>query len=68
MKLNNLFSLENKVVIIFGGNGYLGSNFNEALLKYGAKVYSCDIKNIRFSYKKRKKSRCFNKHYYNENK
>jgi len=44
MKLNNLFSLTNKVVVIFGGNGYLGSNFNEALLEAGSNIYCCDIK------------------------
>lgn len=44
MSLNRMFSLTNKVVVIFGGNGYLGSNFNEALLEAGSKIYCCDIK------------------------
>ena len=43
MNLNNLFSLKNKVALIFGGNGYLGKQFSYALLEYGAKLYCCDI-------------------------
>jgi NAD(P)-dependent dehydrogenase (short-subunit alcohol dehydrogenase family) len=40
-----LFNLQNKVAVIFGGNGYLGRQFCSALLQYKAKVYSCDITN-----------------------
>lgn len=40
---NNIFSLNNKVALVFGGNGYLGKEFCKSLLEYGAKVYCCDI-------------------------
>lgn len=39
----NLFNLEGKVAVIFGGNGVLGCQFCKAMLEYGARVYSCDI-------------------------
>jgi NAD(P)-dependent dehydrogenase (short-subunit alcohol dehydrogenase family) len=40
----DLFSVDGKVALVFGGNGYLGKNFCEALLEYGAKkVYGCDV-------------------------
>lgn len=38
-----MFSLKNKVVVLFGGNGYLGKHFCEALLNHGAILYCCDI-------------------------
>lgn len=38
-----LFNLQNKVAVVFGGNGVLGLQFCKALLKYGARVISCDI-------------------------
>lgn len=41
--MKDIFNLDNKVAIVFGGNGYLGKQFCESLLEYGAKVYSCDI-------------------------
>ncbi len=41
-----MFSLENKIVVLFGGNGYLGYHFNRILLEYGAKVYTCDRSDI----------------------
>lgn len=41
--MKDIFRLDNKIAIVFGGNGYLGKNFCGALLKYGAKVYSVDI-------------------------
>lgn len=41
--MRDLFNLDNKVAIVFGGNGYLGKQFCKSLLEYGAKVYSCDI-------------------------
>lgn len=39
----DLFNLNNKVAVVFGGSGYLGKEFCKALLEYGAKVYCCDI-------------------------
>lgn len=41
--MRDLFNLDNKVAIVFGGNGYLGKQFCKSLLEYGAKLYSCDI-------------------------
>ncbi|MHA2246022.1 MAG: SDR family oxidoreductase [Candidatus Hodarchaeales archaeon] len=41
--MRTLFDLDNKVVIIFGGNGYLGQHLCRAIVEYGAKVYCCDI-------------------------
>ena len=38
-----MFSLENKVVVLFGGNGYLGKHFCQTLLKNGCVLYNCDI-------------------------
>lgn len=38
-----MFRLENKVVVLIGGNGYLGKRFSKALLEYGANLYSCDL-------------------------
>lgn len=38
-----MFNLENKVVVLFGGNGYLGKYFCQALLENGSILYSCDI-------------------------
>lgn len=31
------------MVVIFGGNGYLGKHFCEAILNYGGILYSCDL-------------------------
>ncbi len=39
-----MFSLEDKIVVIFGGNGILGKYFCKSLLEAGAIVYCCDIK------------------------
>lgn len=39
MELENLFSLNDKIVLITGGAGHLGSAMTEAFLAYGAKVY-----------------------------
>jgi NAD(P)-dependent dehydrogenase (short-subunit alcohol dehydrogenase family) len=39
----DMFNLENKVALVFGGNGYLGKQFCKSLLEYGAKVYSLDV-------------------------
>ncbi|QOD62085.1 SDR family oxidoreductase [Polaribacter haliotis] len=37
--MNNLFNLENKVVIVTGGYGYLGVGIVKSLLSFGAIVY-----------------------------
>lgn len=39
-----MFSLNGKVTIVFGGNGYLGTELCRTLLKYEATVYCVDIK------------------------
>jgi len=41
--MRDIFNLNGKIVVIFGGNGYLGKEFCKALLEFGATVYSCDI-------------------------
>ena len=38
----DIFSMKNKVVIIFGGTGNLGLNFSKTLSYAGAKVYLLD--------------------------
>ncbi len=43
MYLKTMFSLEDKVIVVFGGNGHLGREFCKAVLEFGAKLYSCDI-------------------------
>lgn len=39
----DLFRLDGKTAVIFGGNGVLGRQFCKTLLEYGAKVYCCDL-------------------------
>jgi len=41
--MRDLFNLDDKIAVVFGGNGYLGKQFCKSLLEYGAKVYSCDM-------------------------
>lgn len=43
MKEKDLFSLENKIIVLFGGNGLLGRQFSDVLLDFGATVISCDL-------------------------
>ena len=38
MDYRNMFSLENKIVIITGGAGHLGSAMSKALVDFGAQV------------------------------
>jgi NAD(P)-dependent dehydrogenase (short-subunit alcohol dehydrogenase family) len=38
-----MFNLDNKIVVLFGGNGYLGKRFCQTLLENGAILYNCDI-------------------------
>ena len=53
MKNKNLFSLKNKKIIIFGGNGKLGQNFLKTFLSYNAKkIIVADIKNNKKKIKK----------------
>ncbi len=37
-----MFSLKNKVVVLFGGNGYLGKHFCRTILENNAILYNCD--------------------------
>ena len=39
----NIFNIEDKTAVVFGGNGFLGQQFCKTLLEFGAIVYSCDI-------------------------
>ena len=41
--MRNLYDLDGKVAVVFGGNGYLGKQFCRVLAEYGAATYSCDI-------------------------
>jgi NAD(P)-dependent dehydrogenase (short-subunit alcohol dehydrogenase family) len=41
----NLFDLSEKVTVLFGGSGILGTQFAKALSDHGAIVISCDLKN-----------------------
>lgn len=52
----DMFNLNKKVAVVFGGNGYLGKYFCKSLKNYGAKVYSCDL-NINESKKKKTTSK-----------
>lgn len=38
-----MFRLDGKVVVLIGGNGYLGRNFSKAILEYGGILHSCDV-------------------------
>jgi NAD(P)-dependent dehydrogenase (short-subunit alcohol dehydrogenase family) len=38
-----MFNLKGKIIVLFGGNGYLGKHFCKALLENGAVLYNCDI-------------------------
>jgi len=40
---SDLFSLKNKVCVLFGGNGILGTEFNQALIAQSGTVVSCDL-------------------------
>lgn len=42
--LNDLFSMQNKTVVIFGGSGKLGQEFAKTLNYNGGKIYILDIK------------------------
>ncbi len=48
-----MHKLENKIIVLFGGNGRLGKSFTKALLKEGAIVYSCDIKDFEKEFQKK---------------
>ena len=64
------FDLENKNILITGGNGFLGSQISEELLNEKANVYIIDInnpkkktsaKNFNIFQIKKNKNWCFNK-------
>ena len=42
MSLKDMFSLEDKIIVMFGGNGHLGRQFCKVILDSGGKLYSCD--------------------------
>ncbi len=42
--MENMFRLDNKVVVLFGATGYLGAVLTDYLVRYGAKLYACDIR------------------------
>lgn len=39
-----MFSIKDKVLILFGGNGYLGKEFCNVILEQGGILYNCDVK------------------------
>jgi len=44
-KAPNIFDIENKVVVITGGAGILGSRIARGMAQFGARIALCDIKN-----------------------
>jgi len=58
-----MFRLDNKVVVLIGGNGYLGRNFTKVILEYGGIVYSCDKDNTEYEDVKKIKEKYPNKFY-----
>ena len=38
-----MFNLKNKVIVVTGAGGFLGSNFCETLMSFGADVVAIDI-------------------------
>lgn len=44
--MKNLFDLEGKIVLLFGGSGILGKEFTKALVDHHAQVVSCDINDL----------------------
>ncbi len=46
--MQNLFSLENKAVVVFGGAGYLGKAVTRAILAHGGKVVVADANETAF--------------------
>ncbi|MFA5240436.1 MAG: SDR family NAD(P)-dependent oxidoreductase, partial [Phycisphaerae bacterium] len=43
MKYNSIFDLKNKVAVVVGGAGLIGSEIAKGLSDFGAKVYIADI-------------------------
>ncbi len=41
--MDNIFSIKNKVIVVFGGGGFLGKVLCQFMSDYGAIIYSCDI-------------------------
>jgi len=63
--MSDMFSLDNKVIVLVGGNGYLGRNFSKAILEFGGILYILDInttENEQVIALKKKYSRNFNMH------
>ena len=44
-----MFSLANKVVVLIGGNGYLGRQFSRAILEFGGTLYTFDIDTTQYA-------------------
>lgn len=44
-KVPNIFDIENKVIVITGGAGILGSRIARGMAQFGARIVLCDIKN-----------------------
>lgn len=44
--MKDLFNLEDKNVIIFGGLGILGAEISKSLISYNATLISCDLKKV----------------------
>ncbi len=42
--MDNIFSIEGKVIVVFGGSGNLGKVICSYMANHGAVVYSCDIR------------------------
>jgi len=58
-----MFSLENKVVVLIGGNGYLGRQFSGAILEFGGILHTLDINTIEHDENNELKKNYPNKYY-----
>ena len=47
MSPNEIFSMQNKTTVIFGGTGKLGLNFSSVLSNAGGKIYLLDKNKIK---------------------
>lgn len=61
-----MFRLDGKVVVLIGGNGYLGRSFSKAILEYGGILHSCDVNSTEHEEIKELKEKYPDKFYFYE--